>query len=125
MDDPRDAASRSSPRQSTSWRAIAIATALAGATIALLWLVAVPWGPVVCPAIYPAPTNCDPNYRAGTALILSAIILVIYLATAALAFTVRAQFSDFVRVGIVSLAVLLLISYFIVAWSPGFLLAAT
>jgi hypothetical protein len=125
MGDPRDVASRSSPRQSISWRAITIATTLSGATIALLWLVAVPWGPIICTAIYPAPTNCDPNYRAGTALILTAIILVIYLATAALAFTVRAQFSDLVRVGIVALAVLLLISYFIVAWYPGFLLAAT
>ena len=48
---------------------------------ALIWLAAVPWGPVVCPAIYPMPTNCIPEYRVGTALIMTVVIACIYLGT--------------------------------------------
>lgn len=106
MVNSKDVTSRRGDRPQTPWRTVAL-----------------PLGPVVCSAIYPTPTNCDPTYRVGTTAVLTGIILVMYFVTVILGFTVRSRFPGLVRAGVIALVVLLIVSYFIVAWSPGFVIS--
>lgn len=103
------------------WGLVIAAAVLGGATIALLWLVAVPLGPVVCPAIDPAPANCLPENRAGTALVVSGVVGVVALATVLFGVLVRRPRGPVVA-GAVLLAPAPIVAYLVVAWSPGFVL---
>lgn len=104
-------------------RQLVIATVLAAATLAVVWLVAVPLGPVVCPAIMPAPTNCMSSYREGTAVVISAVTLVVYTATALLAFTAGRRHPAIVTGSVVVLALVLLAAWPLIGLLPGFPLA--
>ncbi|GGD76112.1 hypothetical protein GCM10007269_18960 [Microbacterium murale] len=95
------------------------ATLLAGVTVALVWFAAVPWGPLVCPAIYPAPRNCFASDRAGTALVVTIVLLAVYLATMVMALIDRRD-RRLATVGVILLAIAPVISYVSVAWIPGF-----
>ncbi|WP_299086746.1 hypothetical protein [uncultured Microbacterium sp.] len=99
---------------------IVTATLLTVATLAVIWLVAVPVGPVVCPAIMPPPTNCMPSYREGTAIVITAASLVIYIATVVAAFTVGRQRPATVMAGIVLLGIMLLGAWPLIGLLPGF-----
>ncbi len=96
-----------------------LATVLTAATLALAWFVAVPIGPVVCPAIMPPPTNCMSSYREGTAVVISTVTLVVYAATALLAFTVGRRRPAIVTAGIVVLALVLLATWPLIGVLPG------
>jgi hypothetical protein len=107
-------------RAPVSWGLVVAATLLMAGTITLIWLAAVPWGPIVCPAIYPAPRNCFTADRAGTGLIVTVVVLVIYIATMLLAFVGTRSRRPLVIAGVVLLALAPLVSYLVVAWIPGF-----
>lgn len=68
-------------RERPDRRAVVGAFALAALAMALTWVVAVPSGFFVCPAIDPPPTNCLPQYRAGTALVVSVGLVLIMMIT--------------------------------------------
>lgn len=95
------------------------ATLLAGVTVALVWFAAVPWGPIACPAIYPAPRNCLASDRGGTALVVTIAVLAVYLATMVTALIDR-RARRLAIVGVILLAIAPVISYMSVAWVPGF-----
>src|SRR5688572_13153508 len=119
MTQVRDATPGRVERKPLAWGLIATATVMAGATIALIWLAAVPWGPVVCPAIYPMPTKCVPEYRAGTALVMTLMVAAVYVATMLVAVLGRRSRS-LVIAGVVLLALVMIVSYVVIAWAPGF-----
>ncbi|MDT0156203.1 hypothetical protein Q9R19_01050 [Microbacterium sp. ARD32] len=108
-------------RAPSSWALMLAATALTGGAIALVWLVAVPWGPMVCPAIYPAPRNCFASDRAGTALVSTVIVIVLYLATMATALVGR-RVRALTIAGVVLLAAAAVVSHLAVVWILGFTL---
>ncbi|GEK86645.1 hypothetical protein [Microbacterium aerolatum] len=106
-------------RAPISWGLILAATLLAGATIALVWFAAVPWGPIVCPAIYPAPRNCFASDRAGSALVVTIVLLTVYLATITIVLINR-RGRPLAIAGVILLAIAPVASYVSVAWIPGF-----
>ncbi|WP_341975406.1 hypothetical protein LTA6_000020 [Microbacterium sp. LTA6] len=98
-------------------------TLFAVGTIALIWFAAVPWGPLVCPAIDPAPRNCFAADRMGTAVITTAVVLVVYISTVVLAACRPRALRPFAVAGLIALLLAPLVSYLAVAWLPGFPLA--
>lgn len=107
-------------RRPVRWGAVVAAVLLSAGTVILVWFAAVPFGPIVCPAIDPAPQNCIVNNRAGTALIVTAVVAVLGVATLLLAVLAPRRGRGFVIAGIVLLAIAPFASYLTVAWSPGF-----
>jgi hypothetical protein len=99
---------------------IVMATILAAAVVAVVWFVAVPAGPVVCPAIMPPPTNCMFSYREGTAVVLTIVTLAVYVATLVIALTVGRRRPVIVTAGIVVLVVVLLGAWPLIGLLPGF-----
>ena len=91
-------------------------------TIALIWFAAVPIGFGVCPAIDPPPTSCSASYRAGSGMIATIIVLVLYAVTILAALLSHRTARPLVVAGIVALVLGPFVSYAAVAWSPGFLL---
>jgi len=107
---------------SVPWRLMTAATLLLFATIALIWLAAVPVGTGICPAIDPPPTHCRSSYRAGSGLVATNVTVGIWALTIAVAFVWR-RARTLVVAGVVLLALALVVTYLAVAWSPGFTLA--
>ena len=107
-----------------SWGLVVAATLLAVGTVALIWLAAVPWGPLVCPAIHPAPRNCFAADRAGTGLVTTIIVMATLLATILLAVLGRGRTRELTIAGVILLALAPVVSYLTVAWVPGFALAS-
>lgn len=103
------------------WGLITAASLLAAGTIVLIWVAAVPWGPLVCPAVYPAPTNCFASHRVGTGVVASIGVGVLYLATLLVAVIGGRRRSRWVAVGVFLLALAPIVAYLLVAWLPGFL----
>lgn len=101
---------------------IVAASLLAAGTIALIWLVAVPWGPLVCPAIDPAPRNCFASDRAGTAVVATITVCLVYLATLTAALFGGRRRRAWTLTGVVVLAVAPIACYLSIAWLPGFAL---
>lgn len=99
---------------------IVTATLSTVATVVLIGLVAVPAGPVVCPAIMPPPTNCMPSYREGTAIVITVVALALYVATVVIAFTVGRRRPAIVTGGIILLAIVLLGAWPLIRVLPGF-----
>lgn len=101
------------------WLRLTAATVLALGTAALLWLVAVPIGPVVCPAVYPAPPNCFAGNREGSALIMTLVAVGLYVLTL---FTsaIPGRRRPVTTAGVILLAITPFVAYAVVAWSPGF-----
>lgn len=93
--------------------------------VALIWLVAVPVGTGVCPAIDPAPTNCLPSFRAGTGLAATLIILAVWAATLLCALATRAVFRPLAIGGLILLVVAVPVSYVTVSSSSGFEVGAS
>lgn len=110
-------------RLPVSRRDVVFATVFAVATIVLTWLIAVPWGPVACPAIMPPPTNCISTYREGTALVVTVAVVLIYAATMALAFTVGRRRGAVAVAGVTILGIALVGAWPLVALLPGFPIA--
>lgn len=102
------------------WKAIVAALLLTAGTVALVWLVGVPWGPVVCPAIDPPPTNCVPVYRSGTALLVTGVVLAICVATVCLALWAP-RLRGLIYAGLTVLAIAPIASYAAVSLLPGFI----
>lgn len=101
------------------WGILVAATLLAAVTIAIIWLAAVPWGPMVCPAIYPAPSYCLPEYRAGVVTIATIIVVLIYAATVIAAFS-GGRWRLAARIGTGVLVAAPIVTYLCVAFIPGF-----
>ena len=101
------------------WGILIAATLLTAATIAIIWLAAVPWGPLVCPAIYPAPKYCIPEYRTGVATIATIGVAVIYLATVLAAFA-GGRWLRAAKIGTGVLVAAPIVTYLCVAFIPGF-----
>lgn len=99
---------------------IVIATLIAVAAVVVIWLVAVPAGPVVCPAIMPSPTNCMASFREGTAVVITVVTLAVYVATVVIAFTVGRRRPALVTAGIVVLGIMLLAAWPLIGLLPGF-----
>lgn len=108
-----------------SRRAVVAAVLLTAVTVLVIWLAAVPWGPIVCPAIWPPAPHCVFANRVGTGAVATAVVVAIGLATASAAILRRRGYRRLTGVGIVLLAISPLIAYPVVAWSPGFPLTAT
>ncbi|KQP71400.1 hypothetical protein ASF40_06400 [Microbacterium sp. Leaf288] len=92
------------------------ATLLAVGTIVFLWLVAVPWGPIVCPAIEPAPLNCQQPHRADSATVATWVVLGIYALTMLFALVAPIRRRSVVVVGVTLLAICPIAAYVFVAW---------
>jgi len=107
-------------RTAASAGLVVAATALALGTILLIWLAAVPWGPMVCPAIYPAPAYCSPSLRAGTGLIASIVVAAVYVATLLFALNPLVRSRPLVITGVALLGIAPIAGYLAVAWIPGF-----
>lgn len=101
------------------WKAIVAALLLTAGTVALLWFVAVPWGPVACPAIDPPPTNCVPAYRSGTALLLTCVVFAVCVATVGVALWAPRR-RGLIYAGLTMSAIAPIASYAAVALLPGF-----
>jgi len=99
---------------------IITATLLAGGTIAMIWIAAVPWGPLVCPAVYPSPPNCQESQRIGSGLVASVCVSVVYLATLLTALRRTPASRAMSVVGLIALVLAPVVSYLSVAWAPGF-----
>lgn len=122
MTEPASRAHRTADRLPIRWGVLVIATVLAVGTVALIWLVAVPVGPVVCAAVYPSTGNCFRDNREGSALVMTLIVVAVYVVTVLLAALVRRpRGTSLIGVGL--LAVAPFVSYAVVAWSTGFALA--
>ena len=101
---------------------VVAATALTLGTIALIWFAAVPWGPLVCPAIYPAPRNCFASDRAGTGLVATGAVIAVYVATLLFALNPTVRSRPLALAGVVLLGTAPVVTYLAVAWIPGFAL---
>ncbi len=97
-------------------RLLIIASALFAATLCGIWLLAVPVGPLVCPAVLPPPSNCIEDYRAGNAVVVSLCAVVAYALTLVVALMGQ---RPLVRAGVAVLAVAPIASYVVVAFLPG------
>ncbi|MFB7891558.1 hypothetical protein ACFC1I_05100 [Microbacterium sp. NPDC056044] len=102
----------------TPWGLIVAATLLTGATIALIWLAAVPWGPVVCPAIYPIPSYCVPENRTGVAMIATIAVVLIYAGTV-IAAVAGGRWLRAAKIGTGVLVAAPIVTYLAVAFIPG------
>ena len=103
-----------------AWRLIIAATIFTGATIALVWFIAVPLGPSVCAAIYPPARNCFWSDRLEKGLVVSVAVVVIYIATVTLALMKNRRHHKLVVSGVALLAVAPILSYLAIAWIPAF-----
>lgn len=121
MTAPASPAQRTVRRTPFPWGLLLTATLLAAGTIALIWLVAVPVGPVVCAAVSPPTSNCLRDHREGSALVMTLIVVAVYVLTVLLAALLRRPRGILIA-GVVLLGVAPLVSYPVVAWSTGFLL---
>lgn len=101
------------------WGLMVAATLLAGATIALIWLAAVPWGPMVCPAIYPMPSYCIPENRTGVAVIATMTVALVYAATVVAAIA-GDRWLRLAKAGTGVLIAAPIVTYLCVAFIPGF-----
>lgn len=122
MTEPASRAHRTAGRPPIPWGVLLIATLLAVGTVALIWLVAVPVGPVVCAAVYPPTANCFRDHRVGSALVMTLIVVAVYVVTVLLAALVRRP-RRAILIGVGLLALAPFVSYAVVAWSPGFAVA--
>lgn len=102
--------------QTLSGGLMVAATLLAAGTIALIWLVAVPWGPIVCPAIDPAPSNCQQSHRADNATIATVAVLGVYVVTMLFNLVVSLRRRSVVVAGVAVLAISPIAAYVFVAW---------
>lgn len=105
------------------WRPLVAATVLATATIAVIWFIAVPVGPVVCPAIYPSPPNCFAANRAGTGLWATVATVIVWVGSIVAGLSRPHLGRIAAKAGIGLLAIAPFVSYVLVAWAPGPLLA--
>ncbi|WP_374974656.1 hypothetical protein ACEYYH_12175 [Microbacterium trichothecenolyticum] len=101
------------------WGILITATLFTAATIAIIWLAAVPWGPLVCPAIYPVPKYCIPDYRTGVAAIASIVVALIYAATVVAA-CAGDRWRLAAKIGTGILVAAPIVTYLCVAFIPGF-----
>lgn len=95
------------------------------AAVALIWLVAVPIGTGVCPAVDPAPTSCLPSYRAGTGLMATLVVLALWAATLLSALARPTLLRPFAIGGLVLLVLAVPVGYATVSWSSGFEVGAS
>lgn len=100
---------------------VVAAAVLTLASMVLVWAVAVPSGPLVCPAVYPAPTNCRTGFRIGTAVVASIVIGVACLVTVAAALR-RPAWEGVATGGILVLVAAPFLAYALVTGLPGFVL---
>lgn len=107
------------PGRQTKW--LLAAAGLAVASILLIWLVAVPVGPMACATTMPPTENCVITYRACDGAILTGIVLLIALATLTIGVLNRTNARNIVIAGTVLLVFLLLLVYPVVAYTglPG------
>lgn len=105
-------------RTRRSWATSLIATLLTLGTLALIWLVAVPIGPMVCPTIYPAPRNCFTADRASTAIVVTIVLVAVYLMTIAMTLAAPRMRRGAIA-GLILLAAAPVLAYLTVAWIPG------
>ncbi|WP_349427810.1 hypothetical protein [Microbacterium sp. LWS13-1.2] len=115
-------ASRSTAPKRVRWRLVIVASALSVATIAIIWFAAVPWGPIVCPAIYPMPRSCIPAYRTGVALLATIAVVLVCAATIG---AVAAGWRRAAAVGTGLLVAAPAVTYLAVAFIPGPAIVAT
>lgn len=88
-------------------------------------MIAVPVGPVACPAIMPPPTNCLASYREGTAIVLSVLDVAVSVTTILVASTAGRRRPALVKAGIVVLGLMLLAVWPAIGWLPGFPLSGS
>jgi len=109
--------------QPIAWGRLIVATILTAGTIALVWLVAVPLGPIVCAAVEPPMSNCIETNREGSALVMTVVIGALYLVTVLVALLKRRP-PGILHACIVTLALAPIVSYLVVVWAPGFPIAS-
>lgn len=114
-------AQRSTRRPPVPWGLVVMATLLAAGTVAFIWLVGVPVGPVVCAAVYPPSSNCFLEHREGSALVMTVIVVGLFAVTMLLAAFLRRPRGLLVA-GVLLLVVAPFVSYAVVAWAPGFVI---
>ncbi|PZG16056.1 hypothetical protein C1I95_18440 [Micromonospora craterilacus] len=115
MSEPAEA---TAPARAGSWFAVAAATVIAVTAWAGYWWLAVPRYDI-CAAVLPAPAGCRIAGRIPIATLWTAIIAVLYLATAALAVVrPRGRWWPFVA-GVAVLAIAALWGYRAVQYAGG------
>ncbi|MDF2563452.1 MAG: hypothetical protein K0R99_4898 [Microbacterium sp.] len=102
------------------WRLIALASAVAAFGMNVIWAAAIPWGPIVCPAILPPPKSCMASHRAGSGLLATIAIAVVYVLTLIAALLDGRVWHRVAVTGVCLLAVAPVVAYLAVAWIPGF-----
>jgi hypothetical protein len=102
---------------SMRWVPLVVATVLLVAALLIVWLVAVPVGPLACPAIYPAPRNCTEPGRSGTAVVVTVVVAALYVATVLLALRGRRSRRPLVTTGVLAIAAASPIGYAVVIWA--------
>jgi hypothetical protein len=122
MTETASSAQRPVHRRSLPWGLLLTATLLAAGTVALIWLVAVPVGPVVCAAVDPPTRNCLLEHREGSALVMTVIVVLVYVVLTLLAVLLRRP-RGVLLAAVVLLAIAPFVSYAVVAWAPGFVIA--
>lgn len=94
------------------------ATLLTGATLLIIWLLAVPIGPEVCALTYPGPRNCFISDRVSVGIVATVLTCLVYAATLAVT-VVAPRYRRFAGVGLGLLALAPILSYLWVAWIPA------
>lgn len=102
---------------------IVAAALLVVVSAGLIWMVAVPFGSGVCPAVDPAPLHCSPAQRAGTGLMATICIVAIGALTLGLGIWGGRRARPLVVGGVVVLALAPVVTYAAVSFSPGFQIA--
>ena len=113
---PTDDSRRVPSQSQLPWPLIVTATTLTAVTILVIWLAAVPFGPLICPAIEPPPQSCIASSRTGTGVVVSAAVGLVYVATILAAILGRRRFKVWVLTGVILLGVSPIFGYLTVAW---------
>jgi len=101
-----------------SWPAVATIGLTALASAAVIWLIAVPFGPEVCALSLPGPRNCFTSQRIQAAFLPTLVIMTIAVLSMAAAL-VRPRVSRVVSsVAVALLLAMTVIAYALVAWIP-------
>ncbi|MCR2792380.1 hypothetical protein NQ156_04815 [Microbacterium sp. zg.Y625] len=102
-----------------SWPAVATIGLTALASAAVIWLIAVPFGPEVCALSLPGPRNCFTSQRIQAAFLPTLAIMAIAVLSIAVTL-VRPRISRFVSfVAVLLLLAMTVIAYVLVAWIPA------
>ena len=97
--------------------AVVAAVVLAAATLALVWLVAVPWGPLVCAAESLLADDCGRSTRPGAGVVATVVVAVVTVVTVGAA-SIRSPHRETLALsGVLLLVLAPFVAYVVIAFS--------